>query len=84
MRRHVLLGTIVITCAVIFVVCYKLYEEFSYLNFRSRCFDCEKQAIRQNGPDGAWLANPSKMFSAENSGVCQTGDISGGFLGKPL
>ena len=88
MKRKSILICILITTVILFVFSYKIYEEFTcdgtYLNYKSSCFDCEKQAIQQYGPDGAWLANPTKMFSAETSGVEQTGDISGGFLAKTI
>jgi hypothetical protein len=56
-----------------------------YLHHKSRCFSCEKDMIDRHGPDAAWMANPSKTFSAEQDGIRQAnGDISGGFLGKTM
>jgi hypothetical protein len=41
--------------------------------------------INRVGTDGAWMANPSKTFSAETDGIAQSsGDLSGGFLGKTM
>lgn len=56
-----------------------------YLQHKSKCFDCEDDMISRVGVDGAWMANPSKTFSAETDGIAQAGgDISGGFLGKTM
>ena len=44
----------------------------------------EAQMIATYGPDGAWLANPTKSFASEKSGMEQTGSLSGGFLGKTM
>jgi hypothetical protein len=56
-----------------------------YLHHKSKCFDCEADMINRVGTDGAWMANPSKTFSAETDGIAQSsGDLSGGFLGKTM
>lgn len=56
-----------------------------YLHHKSKCFDCEADMIERVGADGAWMANPSKTFSAETDGITQAGgELSGGFLGKTM
>lgn len=56
-----------------------------YLHHKSKCFDCEEDMIARHGEEGAWMANPSKTFSAETDGIAQAGgDLSGGFLGKTM
>lgn len=56
-----------------------------YMHHKSKCFDCEADMIDRHGEDGAWMANPSKTFSAEADGIAQAGgDLSGGFLAKTM
>ena len=56
-----------------------------YLQHKSKCFDCEADMINRVGADGAWMANPSKTFSAEKDGIAQSGgELSGGFLAKTM
>ena len=62
----------------------KIKEHFSYLDYSSKCFSCERQFIKSHGEGGAWLGNQTKLFSAERAGVNQKGNISGGFIGHGL
>lgn len=62
-------------------------EEFShpYLYNKSKCFQCEREMINRCGADAAWMANPSKTYTAEVDGIIQNnGDIAGGFMGKTV
>ena len=54
-----------------------------YLNHKTSCFDCEKEAISRYGEDGAWKATPTKLFAAEQQGVAMYG-LEGGFIGKTM
>lgn len=54
-----------------------------YMNYKSKCFSCEAQAIAMYGEDEAWRANPAKSFAAEREAVEQGGPANG-FLAKTL
>jgi hypothetical protein len=54
-----------------------------YLNHKSKCFDCEKQARLIYGDDGAWRDQPTKSFASELQGFDMYGEI-GGFIGKTM
>lgn len=72
--------------AVLAKVIFDVKEAFTvpeYLHHKSRCFDCEADMIGRYGQEGAWMANPSKTFSAEAQGVA-TGGLEGGFIGKSI
>ena len=82
---------LILSCLILFFVIIISYihvqkEHYrNYLDYKSKCFDCEKEIRQRYGDDVAWLANPSKMFSTEIDGIRQAnGDISGGFLGKSI
>ena len=79
---------IILTILIIAKVYFDIKEQFAiaqYLHHKSSCFDCEKDMINRYGVDGAWMANPSKTFSAEQDGIRQAGgNIAGGFLGKTM
>lgn len=61
------------------------FEIAQYLHHKSKCFDCEKQAINTFGPEGAWMANPAKSFDAEVEAVAQqSGALDAGFLAKTI
>lgn len=55
-----------------------------YMNHPTKCFDCEQDIIRRYGTDYTWMAQPTKLFSAEAAGIAQKKDVSGGFLGKTV
>ena len=75
-----------ISIFVILLSFLKVSEHYrDYLGYKTKCFSCELDMRRRYGDDAAWMANPSKMFSAEIDGIRQAGgDISGGFLGKTI
>ena len=86
-NRMLLIWIATLTLTNVFLVFFfKLYkkEHFSYLDHKSKSFSAEAQMIATYGPDGAWLANPTKSFASEKSGMEQTGSLSGGFLGKTM
>ena len=63
----------------------EMFQVAEYLYHKSSCFDCEKDMINRYGQDAAWMANPSKTFTAESDGIAQAnGNISGGFMGKTV
>lgn len=66
-------------------VAFDVKEMFvpEYLNHKSKCFDCEADMIARYGIDGAWLANPTKLFATEQQGVAMDG-LRGGFIGKTM
>ena len=76
---------ILITVLLIIKVILEIKEKFipEYLNYKSKCIDCENQVRLQYGDDAAWMANPSKTYSAEQQGVDQYG-LAGGFIGKTI
>lgn len=86
MNITVLLLCIHITILVVILSCFKVPEHYrDYLGYKSKCFSCETQIRQTYGDDAAWMANPSKTFSAETDGIRQAGgDIAGGFLGKSI
>lgn len=55
-----------------------------YLNHKTKCFQCEKQLLQDVGDDGVWFAQPSKLYDAEQDGIAQTRDLSGGYMGKTV
>ena len=79
---------VVLLIAVIVKVALNVKETFDvaqYLHHKSKCFDCEKEAIQKYGPEGAWLANPAKSFDAEVDAVAQqSGALDAGFLAKTI
>lgn len=79
---------VVLFIAVIVKVALNIKETFDvpqYLHHKSKCFDCEKEAIARYGHDGAWLANPAKSFDAEVDAVAQnSGALDAGFLAKTI
>ena len=85
MKVILLLGSL-ISFLVIMISFLNVQEQYqNYLDYKSKCFSCEKEIRSRYGDEAAWLANPSKMFSAEIDGIRQAGgDISGGFLGKTI
>lgn len=79
---------IVLSIAVVVKVALNIKETFEvaqYLHHKSKCFDCEKQAINSYGQEGAWMANPAKSFDAEVEAVAQhSGALDAGFLAKTI
>ena len=60
-----------------------LYDTF--VDHKSKCFDCEKDIAHRCGSNFVWKAQPAKSFDAETEGIAITGgDPSGGFLAKTL
>ena len=85
--KVVLVLYIIITILVIFLSVLRIVPEHyrDYLGFKTKCISCENQMRQMYGNDAAWMANPSKTFSAETDGIRQArGDIGGGFLGKSM
>lgn len=76
----------IIICLVTILSFVKVTEHYrDYLGYKSKCFSCELQMRQMYGDNAAWMANPSKTFSAESDGIRQAnGDIAGGFLGKSI
>lgn len=54
-----------------------------YVDYKSKCYSCEREIIRRFGEQGAWMANPAKSFDAEREGV-RLGGLEGGFIAKTL
>jgi hypothetical protein len=87
MLYRILFGIVIF---IIFLINLKLLLDIKecfvpeYLNYKSKCFDCEDQIRLQYGNDGIWRANPTKSFDSELSGMQQTNQLKGGFLGKSL
>jgi hypothetical protein len=81
----ILLIFIILTILLIVKVMFEIKEKFvpEYLHHKTKCVDCENQARIMYGDDGAWTANPSKTYSAEQQGVDQNG-LAGGFIGKTI
>jgi hypothetical protein len=80
---------IVFICIVVLLiakVAFDIREKYtSYLDHKSKCFDCEKDMIQRCGEKCAWMAQPAKSYDAEREAVLQYGgDISGGYLAKTL
>lgn len=76
---------IILTILLIVKVLFEIKEKFvpEYLHHKTKCVDCENQARMMYGDDGAWTANPSKTYSAEQQGVDEYG-LAGGFIGKTI
>lgn len=55
-----------------------------YLNHKTKCFQCEKQLLSDVGDDGVWFAQPSKLYDAEQDGIIQANNQSGGYMGKTV
>ena len=82
---YLLLTSLIIV--LIIILLYSSYNEYyaEYLNYKSKCFSCEKQVIDMYGINSAWKANPAKSYNSEQNGILQAnGNISGGFLGKTM
>lgn len=63
--------------------CLLAYDTF--VDHKSKCFDCERQIMQRCGPNYVWKAQPAKSFDAEVEGVSiMGGDPAGGFLAKTL
>jgi len=85
MKRVLGICFLILFLSIVLYFLQNLEHYQNYLNYKSKCFDCEKEIRSRHGDDAAWLANPSKTFSAEIDGIRQAnGDISGGFLGKSI
>lgn len=80
----IIVGVFSIVAMISILAAIKIKEHFSYLDYSSKCFSCERQFMRTHGEGGAWLGNQTKSFSAEREGVRQKGDLSGGFIGHGL
>jgi hypothetical protein len=52
--------------------------EYSFMANRSKCFSCEKDAIRNYGIEYAWLGQPAKVFSAQNHRIKMAGNPMAG------
>lgn len=77
---------IFIIILLILKVVFDITEKFipEYLHHKSKCYDCEKDILQRYGPNAVWMAQPSKLYSAEQSGIYQKDDISGGYIGKTI
>lgn len=77
---------ILITVLLIIKVSLVSYEKYTtYLDHKSKCFDCEKDIIRRCGPEYAWIAQPAKSFDAEYEAIQQAGgDPNAGYLAKTI
>jgi hypothetical protein len=79
-----ILIVILMICKVLFQI-KETFDIPEYLNHKSKCFTCETDMRNRYGDDGAWLANPSKTYSAEIDSIRQAGgNIAGGFLAKSV
>ena len=86
MTNAVVIVFIFVTVLMILKASLVTYERYTtYLDHKTKCFDCEKDVISRCGPKYAWMAQPAKSFDAEFEAIQQTGDDpSAGFLAKTL
>lgn len=76
---------IIIVFLLIFKVLLNTYELYSsYLDHKTKCFDCEKDIIKRCGEEWAWTAQPAKSFDAEFDLVSRKGDPWDGYGAKTI
>ncbi len=56
----------------------------SYLDHKSKCFDCEIDIRRRCGVEYAWKAQPAKSFDSEYDLVTRYNDPAAGYGAKTL
>jgi hypothetical protein len=62
-------------------------EGFAYTTIYdhpTKCFSCERDAIRRFGPKYAWLGQNTKSFDAEREMIRMTGDVSSAIDTHPI
>ena len=67
-------------------IAYKM-ESFAYSSIYdhpTKCFDCEKDAIRRWGPEYGWLGQKTKSFDAEKEMIAMTGDVASAIDTHPI
>lgn len=88
MNVFVLFGCMILIFLMIMTIVCERGEHFmmmtSYLDHKSKCFDCEQDIIRRLGPGAAWMAQPSKSFDAEGELLARMKDIRAGYGAKTL
>ncbi len=54
--------------------------ELAFMANKSKCFSCEKDAIRNYGIEYAWLGQPTKSFSAQSHRIAMAKNPMAGNL----
>lgn len=80
----------VFTLVVLLVVALHIIlqlEQFAYTTIYdhpTKCFSCERDAIRRFGPEYAWLGQNTKSFDAEREMIRMTGDVASAIDTHPI
>jgi hypothetical protein len=59
-------------------------EQFSIYDHPTKCFSCEREAIRTFGPEFAWMGQNTKSFDAEREMIFMTGNIASAIDTHPI
>ena len=50
----------------------------------TKCFSCEREAIRNFGPEFGWLGQNTKSFDAEREMIRMTGNVASAIATHPI